>query len=347
MELFKQFQFGKFNTSVKICAPEEVFLSTSSLPSVFICDTNTAKIASIPDYALIFENGDDTKNMDNLQKILDYAYKKRCYRNSEFYAFGGGVITDITGFAASLYMRGAKAIFVPTTLLCMVDACLGGKTGINFKGKKNLLGTFYPASEIRISVDFLQYLPDVQLLNGLAEVIKSAMIGNKELLTILEKNKADILNRNKKILTEIIKQSLTIKGNIVEDDFRENGVRAYLNLGHTFAHGLESATSFNINHGYAVAWGIDKMLRTGEKLGITKTSYADRIRNILKLYDYNLNIKADTEKIITGMQMDKKRIDNTIRLVLQKQLGETLLHGVEESLLREILENEGDNVTCE
>jgi len=245
---------------------------------------------------------------------------------------------DMTAFAASVYMRGCSVILVPTTLLAMVDASLGGKTGIDFAGYKNMVGTFYPASEVRYCPELLDSLSDKEYLSGLGEVIKTAMLGDRELFGILKEKRDLILSRDREILTDIIRRCIMVKGAVVEEDLQERGVRATLNLGHTFAHALESVSGFHDwSHGEAVAWGLLMAMETGVELGITDNYYAIEVRKILEEYNFRLYAEFNPDELIDAMNQDKKKKGGEVNFILQKEIEKTIIRTVDRDVLLRVL----------
>jgi 3-dehydroquinate synthase len=295
-----------------------------------VADTTTSRllgggareVAEIPP-------GEKAKIWQSVSAILARCAGLGLGRDCTLAGVGGGVVCDVTAFAASLYMRGCGLILAPTTLLAMVDASLGGKTGIDFLGFKNLVGTFYPASRILICADVLRGLPEREYRSGLAEVIKSAVIGDTALFSLLEGKQAAVLARDPAVIEEMIRRSLSVKGRIVEEDPRESGKRAFLNLGHTFGHALESATGFaEWTHGEAVAWGMGRALAAGVRLGITDGKFAGRVRDLLKSYGYRLEAGVGINDLSAAILRDKKRKAGKTRIVLAA--------GMESMLLREV-----------
>ncbi|HEY9595838.1 MAG TPA: 3-dehydroquinate synthase family protein, partial [Spirochaetia bacterium] len=214
-------------------------------------------------------------------------------------------------------MRGCGLVLAPTTLLAMVDASLGGKTGIDFLGYKNMVGTFYPASRIVIRVDALAALPGREYLSGLAEVIKTAIIGDAALLALLEERREAVMARDPAVVEEMIRRSLAVKGRLVEADPRETGRRALLNLGHTFGHALESATDFSgWTHGEAVAWGMGRALAAGTRFGMTDPGFARRVAALLEAYGFRLRSDVPYSALAPGLDRDKKRKGGMARLVI-------------------------------
>jgi 3-dehydroquinate synthase len=220
-------------------------------------------------------------------------------------------------------MRGCRLVLVPTTLLAMVDASLGGKTGIDFLGAKNLVGSFYPAHRICIAPAALESLPDREYRSGLAEVIKTAIIGDERLLSLLEQQRESVLGRHPAVVQEMIRRSLAVKGRICQEDPREAGVRAFLNLGHTFGHALESATGFDgWTHGEAVAWGIGRALSAGLRFDMTSPSFAARVRRLLSEYGYRREAPVSYEQLAPAFGLDKKRAGGRARLVIPCEVGD-------------------------
>ncbi len=301
--------------------------SANRSPSaVVIYDANTVTLfpeTNCPFYVL--PAGEEYKSSELLLKIADWALSVGATRDTHFIAVGGGVVCDITAFAASIYMRGVPLILVPTTLLSMVDAALGGKTGIDFKGYKNILGSFYPAKEIRIYPEVLGNLPEREYLSGLAEVIKHALLRDTELLEILQNEKERILARDPELLSDIIYRSQLVKQWYIEQDPYDLDVRGHLNLGHTFGHALESIGGLNTwSHGEAVAWGMGRAVILGWMLGLTSKAYAEQVFELLNAYGYSTGPrKSDAELILEAMEKDKKKKSGRVRFILQSGHAQT------------------------
>jgi 3-dehydroquinate synthase len=278
--------------------------------------------------------GESSKSWVSVQAVLEGCTARGMGRDGEIVGVGGGVVCDITAFAASLYMRGCGLTLVPTTLLAMVDAALGGKTGIDFLGYKNLVGTFYPASRIIIAAAAVQSLPEREYLSGLAEVIKTALIGDGELFALLSAERAAVMARETTVVEEMIRRSLVVKGRIVEEDPKESGIRAVLNLGHTFGHALETATGFTgWTHGEAVAWGIGRALAAGVRMGITDPGFAHQVESLLRAYGFRLQAPVRLEALLPGLRHDKKRRGGALKLVIPCGAGDVRIReAVEEDL---------------
>jgi len=202
----------------------------------------------------VMESREVLKNTFTLSQIWDSMSAAGIHRDTPVAVIGGGLVCDIGAMAASTYLRGLRLMLVPTTLLCMVDACLGGKTGVNLAGAKNQVGTFNPAGKILIAADFLDTLPVREFRGGIAEIIKTALIGDRSIKGLLER--IDIEKPGKNDILEIVHKCLEVKGGIVTRDLRETGTRMLLNLGHTIGHALESASDFQLSHGEAVGLGL-------------------------------------------------------------------------------------------
>lgn len=295
--------------------------------SVSVFDSNTAgRFSAGAPGPVRLAAGEKAKQWESVNAILRRCAESGMGRDGTIAGFGGGVVCDLTAFAASLYMRGCRLVLVPTTLLAMVDASLGGKTGIDFLGYKNLVGTFYPAHRIVIAPTALESLPDREYRSGLAEVIKSAIIGDAALLDLLELDRERVMARDADTVGEMIRRSLAVKGRIVQQDPRENGARAVLNLGHTFGHALEAATGFDgWTHGEAVAWGIGRALWAGLRFGMTDAAFARRVRSLLRAYGYRLEAGAGFEVLAPAFGLDKKRAGGVTRLVIPCAAGDVRL----------------------
>ena len=289
---------------------------------------------------MVLPVGEHAKEWASVADLIDEALDRELDRGATFVGIGGGVVTDITGFAASVYLRGVNLELVPTTLLAMVDAAFGGKTGVNYGGYKNMVGTFYPASSLQVFTECVNSLPEREFMSGLAEVIKAALLGDEELFDFLRDEREGVLARVPEAMEYIVDRAIGVKGHVVEQDLLETGVRAILNLGHTFAHALESVTGFGTwSHGAAVAWGIVRALETGERLDLTPTEYADSAKSLIESYGYDTGATGeDVGALLAAMRYDKKRRGGRLNLVLQEGLGWTNVQETHESVVREVLE---------
>jgi 3-dehydroquinate synthase len=277
--------------------------------------------------------GEAAKTWAGVETILDAAMERGVGRDGVVFGIGGGAICDVTAFAASVYMRGVAVELVPTTLLAMVDASVGGKAGINFRGIKNVVGSFHPALRIHMFLGALVSLPERELHSGLAEVLKAALLGEADLYRILTTRRDAVLGRDLEILAEVVRRALLLKARIVREDPKESGLRATLNLGHTFGHGLESAAGpGTLTHGEAVGWGIARALDLGVRLGHTDPAYRDAACLLLRDYGFALRLSelapglaGREERILGAMRQDKKKQGGGLRFVLQRDVGDTFL----------------------
>ena len=312
---------------------------------LFVADSNTARYLPDGVPSLVLPPGEREKNWSSIDRILSKALSLGLARDSVFIAVGGGVILDMTAFAASVYMRGARVVLVPTTLLSMVDATLGGKTGIDYGGGKNLVGTFYPAEDVIIAPHTLSTLSDKEYRCGLGEVVKHAFLSHdSRLYDFLEKNRDAVLSRSGSVMMDMISLSLEVKIDYITADPEEKkGIRSALNLGHTFGHALEALEGFSISHGEGVAWGVVKAFETGRKLGITPPSYAEKALSLISSYGFDTHLSVSPESFssfYSAIGKDKKKKGGVVRFILMKGQGEPVLMPLDESIVREAVMGE-------
>jgi 3-dehydroquinate synthase len=283
-----------------------------------------SKILDFPkDKIYVLPDGEKEKNYKNYIKILNFALSKKLKREDAIVAIGGGVVGDLAGFVASTYMRGVKYIQVPTTLLSATDSSVGGKTAINTKFGKNLVGTFYQPSAVFINVNFLKTLDEKQFKSGLGEVLKYGFIEKNckpfdepHLINFLTEFQEKILNRDILTLKELIKMCIELKIAVVEQDEKEKGLRKILNYGHTYGHAVESLTKYRkYTHGQCVVEGIRFALNLAYKLNLIDKEYKFLCEDLIKKYDYKSLITFDTNKIIKVISTDKKATDNHIQFI--------------------------------
>lgn len=297
------------------------------------------------DYLLILGSGEKYKTVESVLRIVTSAIEAGLSRNDVFVGIGGGVICDTTAFAASIFKRGASVQLVPTTLLAMVDASIGGKTGCDYENYKNIIGTFFPASKIFYFPEFIQFLPDNQYNSGLAEAFKTALLCDQELYDIFKTRADDINSRDPKLMEEIIKHCVADKADFVEKDFTEQGIRSNLNLGHTFGHALETVAGLGtVTHGSAVAWGISRSVELAFKKEYCNEVFRNEIFDILKKYNWETNGVPSCiigggvgERLAAVMHKDKKNISGKVRIVLQKGICDTVIEEFEDSEILSVL----------
>ncbi len=274
--------------------------------------------------SLILEDGEEFKNLEVLSSIYDFLLKNRYDRNTTLIALGGGVIGDITGYAAATYQRGVHLIQIPTTLLSQVDSSVGGKTAVNHPLGKNMIGAFYQPRAVIADTATLSTLEDRQLSSGIAEIIKYGLIRDIEFLQWLEENLDRLLDREPEALAYAIERSCKNKAEIVAADEKESGQRALLNLGHTFGHAIETGMGYGVwLHGEAIASGMVMAARLSYTLGWISENDVSRVVNILERA--NLPVKApqnmSADRFIELMAIDKKVSDGVLKLVLYKAVG--------------------------
>lgn len=268
--------------------------------------------------------GEAHKNIASIDGIWRAALAGSADRKATFVALGGGVVTDMTGFAASTWMRGVRWIGIPTTLLSMVDASVGGKTGIDLESAKNAVGAFWQPSAVLCDVQYLSTEPMRGFISGLAEVVKTALIGDPELFELLEREAERIAARDLALTEELVRRSVRVKARIVGVDARENGLRAVLNLGHTVGHALEAQAGYTaLTHGEAVSLGLVAALRLGEGLGVTTRELRERTLTLLRRLGLPATLAgqplADAAALIGH---DKKRAGSAVRFVLARGVGQ-------------------------
>ena len=284
-------------------------------------------------YVYFFKATEINKNQNNVNKILDILLNKNFSREDCLISIGGGITGDVSGFAASLFKRGLKFINIPTTLLSQVDSSIGGKTGINTKFGKNLIGSFYQPNLVISDIQFLQTLPKREIICGYGEILKHSLILNKKFFVFLNKNHKKVLTLTSPFIEKAIYESCKIKKDIVEKDEKEEGLRKVLNFGHTFAHAYEASIGFSkkLNHGEAVILGMKSALNFSLKNKLLKKNDYHLIINHIIKSKLPCKIdrffkKKDINKILSFMLKDKKNDSNKINLVLLKKIGSPLIN---------------------
>ncbi len=277
---------------------------------------------------VVLPDGEAYKNLETLNKIFDGLLTERHNRLTTLIALGGGVIGDMTGFAAASYQRGVNFIQVPTTLLSQVDSSVGGKTGVNHPLGKNMIGAFYQPKVVVIDTDVIDTLPDRELAAGMAEVIKYGLIADADFFSWLEENIDALMSRDKQALAYAIERSCQIKADVVAKDEKEGGLRAILNLGHTFGHAIEADQGYGKwLHGEAVGAGMAMACEMSHELGWIEESALSRAKTLIKKAHLPISPPKDMtpETFLKYMMVDKKVLDKTLRLVLLKSLGKAIV----------------------
>jgi 3-dehydroquinate synthase len=267
-------------------------------------------------------DGEPSKRLATVEGMAEKLAKMGADRNAIIVALGGGVVGDVAGLLASVYMRGVEFIQVPTTVLAQVDASVGGKTGVNLLAGKNLIGTFYHPRVVLIDPAVLKTLPNREFRAGLYEALKCGIIGNVELFLRFEQNRASILKRDPTELEWLIAQSVRLKAEVVSADEHEGGLRRVLNLGHTIGHALEAETGYRkLLHGEAVAWGMIAATNIALNVGRTDTVTADRISEAVLSLGRLPELNVSARKILGRLQTDKKTQNGVVHFVLPREIG--------------------------
>lgn len=270
-----------------------------------------------------FKEGETSKNLKTVETLASKMIEKGFDRQDAIIALGGGVVGDIAGFLASIYMRGISYIQIPTTLLAMVDSSIGGKTGVDLPQGKNLIGTFTQPKAVFIDTNFLKTLPQTQIRNGLAEIIKYGVIRDKKLFEFIEQNLEKILTLDQTALNKIIEHSVKIKTKIVEQDEKEKGLRMILNYGHTYGHAIEKMSNFKLLHGYAIAIGMVLANKLAIEKKLLKPTDSERIKKLFT--KAGLPVITMKNPTLKDLQSDKKKSGELISFVLPKKIGEVVI----------------------
>jgi 3-dehydroquinate synthase len=299
-----------------------------------------SKLSAKEVYIVTLPDGEAYKNLATVEMALDNLFNHKLDRKSMLIALGGGVIGDMTGFIASLYQRGIDFIQIPTTLLAQVDSSVGGKTGVNNKFGKNLIGAFHQPKTVYIDPHFLSTLPKREFSAGVAEIIKMAVMFDREFFEWLESNTLD----NEESIKHAIRRSVELKAQIVIADEKEKGERAKLNYGHTFCHVIENETNYSTYlHGEAVAIGIVMANMLAQKLGLFTAEESARVQNLLKKYDLPLEYSIDSiDSFYDKFFLDKKAMDSKLKFILPNSIGGSLIKDdISEDTLKDILREFG------
>lgn len=271
-----------------------------------------------------FKQGETSKTLKTVEKLAEEMIEKGIDRKDAIIALGGGVVGDIAGFLASIYMRGIPYIQVPTTLMAMVDSSIGGKTGVDLRVGKNLVGTLTQPKAIFMDINYLKTLPPKQMKSGLAEVIKYGVITSKRLFNFIEHNIDKILTHDEETLKYIVEKSAKAKAKVVMQDETEKGSRMILNYGHTYGHALEKISGYKLLHGYAISIGMVIANKIAVEKGYLKQKHADRVKKLFK----SVGLPTTTMKKPTTKDLlsDKKKDGNYINFVFATKIGKAIIH---------------------
>ncbi len=316
-----------------------VFLLSS--PRVWRCcgDALTHALGPARPRRILFDDRETAKNLQTVERIARALVRAGADRDAVIVAAGGGVVGDVAGFAAASYMRGVRLVQVPTTLVAQVDSSIGGKTGVNLKEGKNLVGAFYPPGLVVADPDLLATLVNRQYRSGLYEVVKYAVIADPLLFDVLERTLARVVKRDGSVLDWVVARCARIKGDIVGQDEREGGLRKSLNFGHTIGHALEAATGYSrMLHGEAVGWGMLAATEMARRLGSLRSQDADRISTLVAGLGRLPQLPGRRDAVIGRLGADKKARAGRVVWVLPRRIGEVeFTEEVPASLVREVL----------
>ena len=273
---------------------------------------------------IVIGTGESVKNLDTVRDLYNRLVSMQADRSTFIVGIGGGVVCDICGFVASTYMRGLRFGYVPTTLLAQVDASVGGKTGVNFEGYKNLVGVFNQPEFVLCDGRVLNTLPEREVLCGMAEIIKHAAIANIDLFDHLEKNYENAIRLDEDIIEKLVYESVVIKSAIVNRDETERGERRKLNFGHTLGHAIEKCTDYN--HGEAIAVGMVMAGDFSVAKGLLSSEAALRLKRLLEKFKLPTTAKVNPHKIQDAIQKDKKRSGEMLYFVFLNQIGHAVVN---------------------
>ncbi|MGL6070519.1 3-dehydroquinate synthase [Craterilacuibacter sp.] len=311
-------------------------ISNTTVAPLYLARLKQALAAQgVSSLEIVLPDGEDFKTWDTLNRIFDVLLEQGCERKTTLLALGGGVIGDMTGFAAACYQRGVPFIQIPTTLLAQVDSSVGGKTAINHPRGKNMIGAFYQPKAVIADMDLLDTLPQRELSAGLAEVIKYGLLGDAAFFAYLEQNMPALLARDKNVLAYTVEHCCRMKADIVGQDEKESGIRALLNLGHTFGHAIEAGLGFGIwLHGEAVAAGMLLAAEASRLSGDMREEEVQRIRILLQAA--GLPVTAPDLGLVRWkslMAHDKKVTNGSVRYVLMSTIGQAKLATLSDNIL--------------
>ena len=285
-------------------------------------------------------DGEPAKRLSTLEKLAEKLVKLGADRDAVLIALGGGVVGDVTGFLASIYMRGVGVIQVPTTVLAQVDAAIGGKTGVNLKSGKNLLGTFHQPCAVLVDPNVLATLPSREYRAGLYESLKCGIIGDPGLFQLFEERRREILDRDPAVVEKVIADSVRLKASVVSADEKEGGLRQVLNLGHTLGHAIEAETRYKqLLHGEAVAWGMLAATHIALSTGKLDSVTAGRISNAILSFGRLPRMKIRSTSILKRLRSDKKTRQGVVHFILPREIGKVeIVSDVPDAIVKSAVE---------
>lgn len=322
-----------------------VYVTNETIAPLYLARAlNLATKQGFPVQSVVLPDGEAYKTADSLDLIYTALLEAHCDRRTLLIALGGGVIGDMTGFAAATYMRGIPFIQIPTTLLAQVDSSVGGKTAINHPLGKNMIGAFYQPQMVICDLDMLDTLPDREMGAGLAEVIKYGPIADMEFFAWLEESMEALRAKDREALAHAVQRCCEIKASVVSQDERESGLRAILNFGHTFGHAIETGMGYgNWLHGEGVAAGMVMAARLSQRLGMVDEAFVARLVNLIEraglpTHGPVLDEHDNAGRYLEQMRVDKKAEDGEIRFILIDGPGKAVLRSAPDALVREVID---------
>ncbi len=331
---------GELGKRVEALSPTRVVIVTNdTVGPLYLERTVSSFSGSVPVSSVVLPDGERYKDFHSVELVLDGLVRAGADRRSVIVALGGGVVGDISGFAAAIWMRGIRFVQVPTTLLAQVDSSVGGKTGVNLPAGKNLIGCFHQPSVVVADTATLETLPPREVSAGLGEILKCGMLGDESYLREIEENTGRIRALDHQALASAIAGACRLKARIVSEDEREAGVRATLNLGHTFGHAIEKLAGFGTwLHGEAVGCGLVLAADLSRRLGYIGPEDVERVRRAVESAGLPSRIPGlSASEAIAAMRSDKKSRGGHIRFIVMKPVGRSEIEVVPEALIRETL----------
>ena len=301
--------------------------------------------ARIPHEVLEMHDGEPAKRLHTVEQLAEQLVEARADRNSLIVAFGGGVVGDCAGFLAAVFMRGIPVVQIPTTVVAQLDAAIGGKTGVNLRAGKNLVGAFHQPRAVLVDPELLQTLEEREFRSGLFEALKCGVIRDRTLFEFMQRNTKKILARDLKGVERIIRDSVRVKAVVVSADERESGLRRILNFGHTIGHALEAATGYSrFLHGEAVAWGMIAAAAIARDAGFCRAATAEQIRESVLAYGPLPPVTCAVDDVLARLQSDKKTLAGAVHFVLPEKIGRVRISGdVPHHVVRTAVEMIRDN----
>jgi len=342
-ELFESYNIGDTSRSNKYMFITDATVASQSYMQDFISKFDDDICGN--DALFVLGSGEPYKNIETIMTIIENAISLNFSRDDKFIGIGGGVICDLTTFAAALYKKGVAVDLVPTTLLAMVDSSIGGKVSCNHSNHKNIIGTTYTAENIFFIPEFLDTLSDLQFKSGIAEAFKTALVYDKETYELF-KNKSDLIKaRDKDIISEIIYKCVEIKANLVSSKNKDETKAFLLNTAHTFAYALETVCGVGVvTHGEAVAWGISRIVSLSLLKGYCLESFKNEVINILENFEFETSPSPSiiigggiSERILNAMHVDKKNVGENIMLIIPKNVEDTVFEPVDDKEILAVL----------